>query len=340
MPLTTSATKLIWSKPVDGTTTATDWKGLHTVDESVHIYNPANGWIQNCNSTPFTAAGNNSPKKNAYPAYMAPDGENFRGINAVRVLSRDSGFTIDKLIAAGYDRYLSAFSILIPAAIASFDQAAKNGDSVYAVLKEPVDILRQWDFYTGENSVATTLAIEWAQQLGPDIQRVYVDEGESDQVQKTKAFAAHATVRQLLQPLQKVVQELRGKFGKWQIPWGDINRFQRLSGDLQGKFDDSQPSLPVGYASALWGMLPSYNSRYLPGTSKRYGFSGNSFICAVEFGKRIKAKSLLAGGQSGNPASKHFTDQALMYTKGEFKDVLFYKEDVLKAVETSYHPGE
>lgn len=332
--------KLIWSKPVDGTTRATEWKGLHTVDETVHIYNPPNGWIQNCNSTPFTAAGNSSPKKSAYPAYMAPDGENFRGINAVRVLSRDSGYTIDKVIAAGYDKYLSAFSILIPAVVVAFDQAVKNGDSVYAALKEPVSVLRQWDFCAGENSVATTLAIEWAQLLGPDIQRVYIDEGESDQVQKTKVFAAHATAQQLLQPLQKVVNELTGKFRKWQIPWGDINRFQRLSGALQEKFDDSQPSLPVGYASALWGMLPSYNSRYLPGTNKRYGFSGNSFICAVEFGKRIKAKSLLAGGQSGNPASKHFTDQALMYTKGQFKDVLFYKEDVLKAVERNYHPGE
>lgn len=332
--------KLVWSKPVDGTTRATEWKLLHTVDETVHIYNPANGWIQNCNSTPFTAAGNSSPKKSAYPPYMAPDGENFRGINAVRVLSRDSGYTIDKVIAAGYDRYLSAFSILVPAVVAAFDQVVKNGDSVYAALKEPVAVLRQWDFYAGENSVATTLAIEWAQQLGPDIQRVYIDEGESDQVQKTKAFAAHATAQQLLQPLQNIVQELTDKFGKWQTPWGDINRFQRLSGALQEKFDDSQPSLPVGYASALWGMLPSYNSRYLPGTSKRYGFSGNSFVCAVEFGKRIKAKSLLAGGQSGNPASKHFTDQALMYTQGQFKDVLFYKEEVLKAAEKTYHPGE
>ena len=73
---------------------------------------------------------------------------------------------------------------------------------------------------------------------------------------------------------------------------------------------------------------------------KRYGYNGNSFICAVEFGKKVKAKSLLAGGQSGNPASKHFSDQAEMYTKGIFKDVLFYKEDVLKHVERQYRPGE
>jgi acyl-homoserine lactone acylase PvdQ len=332
--------KLNWSKPVDGTSTATEWKGLHKVEETVHIYNPANGWIQNCNSTPFTGAGTNSPKKENYPSYMAPDGENFRGINAVRVLDKEQKFTIDKIIAAGYDRTLSAFEILTPALINAFEKSTKPGDSLYEQLKEPIAILKTWDYRTAAESVATTLAIEWAQKLEPSIQQVYIDEGEADQVQKTKQFAATATAQQLLQPLNLVLNELNAKFGKWQMPWGELNRFQRLSDDIQLKFDDSQPSLPVPFASALWGMLPSFNSRYFPGTDKRYGVSGNSFVCAVEFGKRIKAKSLLAGGESGHQASKHFTDQAEMYTKGIFKDVLFYKEDVIKAAQRSYHPGE
>jgi len=87
-------------------------------------------------------------------------------------------------------------------------------------------------------------------------------------------------------------------------------------------------------------MLPSYNSRYYPGTKNRYGVSGNSFVCAVEFGKKVVAKSLLAGGESGDPSSPHFKDQLSMYAKGKFKDVLFYKEDVLQHVEKEYHPGE
>jgi len=113
-----------------------------------------------------------------------------------------------------------------------------------------------------------------------------------------------------------------------------------LTGELSEKYNDDQPSIPDGFVSSLWGMLPSYATRSYPGTKKRYGVGGNSFICAVEFGKKIKAKSLLAGGESGNPASTHFGDQALMYTKGQFKDVLFYKEDILKNAEKTYHPGE
>lgn len=332
--------KFDWAKPVDGTTSATDWKGLHPVNESVHLYNPPNGWIENCNSTPYTAAGNYSPKRENYPAYMAPDGQNFRGINAVKLLSGQKDYTIDKVIAAGYDNYLAAFEVLVPALINAFEKTATNSNKYY-LLKEPIDILKAWDYRCGENSVATTLAVEWGQRLLPAIYRTQVADGEEDgQVTKTKLFAARASAENFLQPLQETISDLQNKFGRWQLPWGEINRFQRISGDIDQQYNDEAPSLPVGFASSTWGMLPSYSSRSFTGTKKRYGVNGNSFICVVEFGKKVRAKSLLAGGQSGHKESPHFDDQALMYTKGEFKEVLFYKEDVLKHAEKTYHPGQ
>ncbi|HEY9364196.1 MAG TPA: penicillin acylase family protein [Chitinophagaceae bacterium] len=332
--------KFDWAKPVDGTTSATDWKGLHPVNESVHLYNPPNGWIENCNSTPYTAAGNYSPKRENYPAYMAPDGQNFRGINAVKLLSGQKDYTIDKVIAAGYDNYLAAFEVLVPALINVFEKTATNSNKYY-LLKEPIDILKAWDYRCGENSVATTLAVEWGQRLLPAIYRTQVADGEEDgQVTKTKLFAARASAENFLQPLQETISDLQNKFGRWQLPWGEINRFQRISGDIDQQYNDEAPSLPVGFASSTWGMLPSYSSRSFTGTKKRYGVNGNSFICVVEFGKKVRAKSLLAGGQSGHKESPHFDDQALMYTKGEFKEVLFYKEDVLKHAEKTYHPGQ
>lgn len=331
---------LNWGKVMDGTTAATEWKGLHKVNETVHVYNPANGWIQNCNSTPFTVSGDLSPKKKDYPAYMAPDGENFRGINAVRVLSKENKFTIDKMIKAGYDTYLAAFELLIPALIRNYDATVTADNAYYKDLVEPINVLKQWDYRVAENSVATALAIEWAQLLGPGIRKVYIEDGETDQVDATQHFADSASAAQLLNTMLEVVRMFQQKYGKWNIAWGEINRFQRVSNDIQQKYDDTKESVPVAFASSAWGMLPAYNSNYYPGTKKRYGTSGNSFICAVEFGPRIKAKSLLAGGVSGNIQSPHFNDQLLMYTKGQFKDVLFYKEDVLKHVERSYHPGE
>lgn len=329
-----------WSKPVDGSIAATEWKGLHPVSQSVHCYNPPNGWLQNCNSTPFTVAGENSPQKAKYPAYMAPDGENFRGINAVRVLKEEKKYTLDKVIAAGYDTRLAAFEVLVPALLRAYSQYNGQGDSLHASLAAPIDLLKQWDYRSGEQSVATTLAIEWGQRLLPAIQQMAMPEDEeADQVVKTKYFVANAPAKDLLMPLAAAIRELQLKFGRWQVAWGEINRFQRVSGDIEQPYSDNANSLPVGFASSTWGMLPSYTGRYFPGTKKRYGVNGNSFVCAVEFGPKIKAKSLLAGGQNGHPDSKHFFDQGSMYAKGQFKDVLFYKEEVQKHAEQTYHPG-
>ncbi|MBS1654897.1 MAG: penicillin acylase family protein, partial [Bacteroidetes bacterium] len=194
-------TKYDWSKPVDGTIKATEWKGLHTLDETVHLYNPPNGWLQNCNSTPFTCAGIYSPKKKDYPAYMAPDGENFRGINAVRVLGENNKYTIDKVIKAGYDTRLSAFEVLVPALISCFEKNVLYNDSLYALLIGPVTVLKNWDERCGENSIATTLAVEWGQRLLPAIFRTkVVDDEEDDQVNRTHQFAATAGVKELLLP--------------------------------------------------------------------------------------------------------------------------------------------
>ncbi|MEO6541977.1 MAG: penicillin acylase family protein [Ferruginibacter sp.] len=333
-------TRYDWTKPVDGTIKATEWLGQHAIDQIVQSINPPNGWLQNCNSTPFTVAGSNSPKKINYPPYMAPDGENFRGINAVRVLTKGNSYTLDRVIRAGYDTYLAAFEKTIPALLTALEKNNYANDSMFSQLQEAIKILKEWDLRCNENSVATTLAIEWGQRLIPKMANS-VDEYEFlDQVTRTERFAAKASAADLIEPLIAAIKDLQNNFGKWQMPWGEINRFQRISSDMNNKFDDNQPSIPVGFASSAWGMLPSYASKTFPGTKKRYGVNGNSFICAVEFAKKVRAKSLLAGGESGDPNSKHFFDQGTMYSKGQFKDVLFYKEDVLKHVERSYHPGE
>ncbi len=329
--------KYNWEEPVDGAIAATEWQGFHTVAESVHLYNPENGWLQNCNSSPFTVAGKYSPKKEDYANYLAPDGENFRGINAVRVLNEGKNYDIEKVIAAGYDTRLSAFEVLVPALIKAYETQILNSDTVYANLKEAITIFKNWDYRSGENSVATTLAVMWGEKL---LRKIYSVSNSDDQVEKTKQFANTASAGELVMPLLEVIKELETNFGHWQMPWGEINRFQRISNDLNNKFDDGKPSFPVGFVSSTWGMLPSYSSRTFAGTKKRYGVNGNSFIAAVEFGKKVKAKSLLAGGESGDPTSKHFFDQGEMYSKGKFKDVLFYKKDVKKNTERKYHPGK
>jgi acyl-homoserine-lactone acylase len=206
---------------------------------------------------------------------------------------------------------------------------------------DPLLVLKNWDYYSRENSLATMLAIEWANLILPSIRETKVP-GNDDPgfVEQTNEFARSAPANSLLKPFSQVIMDMNNKWGRWQVTWGEINRFQRISNDIEQKYNDDSLSVPVGFAPALWGQLPSYSSKYFSGTKKRYGINGNSFICAVEFGKKVKAKSLLAGGESGNPRSLHFKDQLEMYSKGKFKDVLFYREDVEKNAEKKYHPGE
>lgn len=336
-----------WGHPVDGTIAATEWNGLHHVKDIVQVINPASGWIQNCNSTPYTASGKSSPDKTRFPRYMAPDGENFRGVNAARLLAGSGNdFTLEKIISVGYDSTLAAFEVLIPALVRSFEETypatvnVETTDSLYTILKEPIALLKKWDYKSGQHSIATTLAVEWAQLLNESIHNVYINEGEPDQVTATKSYAAAATASELLQPMAALVKELIRIHGTWKVEWGSINRYQRINGDFFLNFDDGKPSIPVGFAASTWGQLPSYSSGYYVSNRKRYGTGGNSFICAVEFGDRIKARSLLAGGNSSDRSSPFYETQALMYSRGQFKDVLFYREDVIKNKVKEYHPGE
>ncbi|MGZ3908528.1 MAG: penicillin acylase family protein [Flavisolibacter sp.] len=328
-----------WSLPVDGSSAATEWKGVHQLDEIVHLYNPASGWIQNCNSTPFTASGSSSPQKKDYPEYMAPDGQNARALNAARLLGSTKNITLDKIIEIGYSHYLTAFDILLPSLFRSYD-GTEPADSLKKLLLPVMDILKSWDRNSGTASIATTLAIEWATRLMSLAPAPKTDRQATNSIAIFQWLATHVTPEKQLKMMRESLEDLQARFGTWRIAWGDINRYQRNAKSTNTQFDDQSWSLPVGLASGTWGSLPSFNSRRFANTNKRYGVSGNSFIAAVEFGKRIKARTIMTGGESFDPASKNFTDQAEGFLEGKFKEVYFYKEDVIRHAVRTYHPGE
>ena len=321
-----------YRKPVDGSNPATDWQGLHPVDEAIVVINPENGWIQNCNSTPFTSAAEFSPKIENYPNYMSINQENFRGVHAMRLLENANNLTLDKLIELAYDPYLPAFEALIPGLVTAFDQTA----NVNQDLKEPMDVLRNWDYTVTKESVAMSLA----QYYGT----IYKSKGESPQgmsdMVRVTYFGNESPLAERLAMLELAIAKLTEDFGSWNTPWGDISRYQRLNGEIDLKFDDDAPSIPVGLASGRWGSLAAYGSRTKQITKKIYGTRGNSFVAMVEFGDKVIAKTMLAGGQSGDPKSPHFNDQAQRYADRQFKDVAFYREDVEKRADSKYHPGE
>jgi acyl-homoserine-lactone acylase len=323
-----------WSKPVDGSNPATEWKGIHTVEESPLIRNPASGWLYNTNNWPFTAAGPSSPKKENYPAYMETGGENPRGIHAIRVLSAKKDFTPTSLIAAAFDSYMPAFEMLIPPLLQDYDQFGVNSEA-RTKWAEPIAALRAWDKRWSITSVPTTLAVYW----GEELQRAVGPEARQAGVAVDEYMVRPAARDQRLRALSRAIDRLTADFGTWKTPWGDINRFQRLTGDIVQPFNDAAPSIPVGFASARWGSLASFGARTYPGTKKMYGTSGNSFVAVVQFGDSVRAKAISAGGESGDPKSPHFADQAVRYTTGELRDVYFYRSQLKNHTEREYHPG-
>jgi acyl-homoserine lactone acylase PvdQ len=328
-----------WELPVDGTIAATEWKGIHALSETVHLLNPATGWIQNCNSTPFTSAGESSPDRTAYPKYMAPDGQNTRGLNAIRLLKDKQNISLDGLIEIGYNRYLTAFDILLPSLFKAYDVLAET-DSNKSKLKEPIEILKKWNKVSDTNSVATTLGVDWAAKMNGMIPFAPTREENTEIVGRLNQVTTVVEGKQQLQLLSSVIDNLISIYGFWEVPWGTINRYQRLTGKFEEEYNDTKRSFAVALTTSKLGSLPAFESRSYNGTKGRYGFSGNSFIAAVEFGPRLKAKSIVTGGQSNNPASNHFTDQAPGFINGKFKEIFFYPEDVMKNKEKIYRPGE
>jgi acyl-homoserine lactone acylase PvdQ len=327
--------KFDWAKPVDGGNPATEWRGVMSVDETPGLLNPATGWLYNTNNWPWSAAGPNSPKQADYPAYVDKGTEESpRGFHALRVLDKKKDFTVDSLISAAYDSYLPAFEVLMPRLLKAYD-AAPASSPLKAKLSAQVTALRGWDYRWSTSSVPTALAVYWGEELG----RRVGEEARKAGVTADHYMANSATADEQLQALAAASDKLTADFGKWNTPWGDINRFQRLTGDIVQPFSDAGPSIPVGFTSSRWGSLASFGAKSYKDTKKMYGNTGNSFVAVVEFGDTVRAKAVSAGGESGDPKSKHFKDQAERYSTGSLRDVYFYPAQLTGHTERTYHPG-
>ncbi len=324
-----------YTKPVDGADPATDWKGLTPLDKAPHVLNPPNGWVFNTNNWPYTAAGPYSPKQADYPKYMDTVGETPRGVHAQLVLKDAKNLTLGGLIDKAYDPYLTAFARLVPTLVAAYD-ATPDGDPLKAKVAEQVAALKAWDDKWSAKSTETSLAVFWGEAMWAKAAPAAKAQG----LNTYDYMADKLTAAEKLSALAEASDRLTADFGSWKTPWGQINRFQRNDGSIVQTFDDAKPSIPVPFTSAQWGSLASFGAKRYPGTKKYYGTLGNSFVAVVEFGDKVRARAVSAGGESGDPASPHFADQALRYSLGNLRDVYFYPEDVKAHAVKTYRPGQ
>ncbi|MFJ8948719.1 penicillin acylase family protein [Streptomyces sp. NPDC102381] len=323
-----------YMKPVDGSDPATDWHGLHTLDSMPQAVNPKSGWAFNSNNWPWTAAGADSPHASDYPRYFDKAGENPRGPHAIRVLTSSRNFTPHSLIEGAFDPYLTAFARLLPGLVKAWDHLPTSSTQKRK-LAAPTALLRDWNHRWSAASKATSLAVFWGEALWALVSKAAADAGLS----VWDYMADRATDTQRLTALESAVDRLTQDFGSWQVPWSEINRYQRNDGAITQTFDDAKPSYPVPFTSAQWGSLASFGAKRYPGTKRYYGTSGNSFVAVVEFGPRLRAWAVTAGGASGHPDSPHFGDQVKRYASGDLRRVYFYPEELEGHVERRYRPG-
>jgi acyl-homoserine-lactone acylase len=311
-------TRFDYTRPVDGSDPATDWQGYHTLSEIPQVVNPANGWAFNVNDGPWWAAGKDSPKQQAFAAYFDDTGRGPRTAAAQRVLAAQPKFTLDSLIAAAYDPWLPLFAEQLPGLIAAHGKAPDPARA------EAIKLLAKWDHRRSLTSTETSLAVFWAEALAAKgaeaaaAQRISVQDWMATQANDAQKVAA----------LDEAMARLTADFGSWQVPWGEINRFQRNDGAIIQRFDDTKPSTSVPFVSSRWGALAAFEAQRRTGTKRYYGTGGNSFVAVVEFGPRVRARAVTVGGLNSNPASPHFNDQAERYAQGNLRAVYFYPEDL------------
>jgi acyl-homoserine-lactone acylase len=329
-------TTLDWTKPVVGSNPATRYRGILSFDETPNILNPKTGWLYNSNNWPWSAAGPDSPKREAFPRYVETGVEETpRGWHALRVLTGSGDWTMQRLTAAAFDSYLPAFERMLPPLLAAYD-ALPAADSLKPRLADQITALRGWDYRWGATSVPTSLAVYWGTLATRRVSEAARAQGLSPQTY----IAGRAAPEALLDALAAASDSLTAQFGTWRTPWGDINRFQRINDSIAPHFDDAQPSIPIPFTSSMWGSLASFGARPYPNTKKWYGSSGNSFVAVVEFGDSVRAMAVTAGGESGDPASPHFNDEAGRYAHGALREVYFYRSQLVGHTEREYHPGE
>jgi penicillin amidase len=312
------AAKVDWTKPLDGSSPESEWQGYHKFEELPQLTNPPTGFLQNCNSTPFLTTTEGNPVKDVYPSYMVREPDTPRARLSRRILSAKDKFSFDELARAAFDTTVIEAETFVPALVDEWENL-KQADAARAEkLIAAVAELRSWDRVSTIDSKAMTLFV--------------LSYERASRVRDTAPWPK-------IRALETVISNLERDWGTWQVPWGEINRLQRVHTSGSELFNDASPSLPVPGAAGPLGIIFSFYSRPEKGQKRRYGFLGNTYVSVIEFGREPQARSLLVFGESADSASAHYLDQARLYAAGKMKPSWFTLAEIKQHSGRSYHPG-
>jgi penicillin amidase len=307
--------KYDWSEPVDGADPGTEWQGYHALAELPQVTNPAAGYVQNCNATPFLATGGDgNPDASQFPPYLVSEDDNARSRISRRLLEQEEKFSFAEWERSTFDTTVIEAETWVPDLRAALD-ALPAGDRRRVRLEPAVELLEAWDGVSTIESPEMTLFVGMREQM------------------------LSRRVEDPLVALGNAMDGLEQTWGGWRVAWGEINRLQRSHSSGREGFSDERESLPVAGGPGPVGIVFNFYTRPQEGLKRRYGVAGHSFVSVVEFSRPPRAKSILVFGQSHDESSPHWFDQSRLFAEQRYKPAHFTREEVEADAQRVYHPG-
>ena len=312
------------SVPIPATGSADIWTRLITLDSLPQVQNPPGGYVHNENDAPHFANLRALLDTARYPDNVERGELRLRSQHALQLIANTKKFSLEEVVRRKHSYRMLLADRVKDDLLRTVKTSAPAGDST---LRRAAAVLQAWDNTVAPESRGGLLFETWWRRY--------------QQQARDTAFAVKWSWRELttsprglgqpekaLQSLQWAALEMLRKYGALDVTWGDIHRVRRGNVDV-----------PVGGCSGALGCFRVLTYEEQP-DGKRIANSGDGWVLAVEFGARApRAYSVLAYGQSTDPASPNHADQAAMFARGEMKPVRFLAKDVLAHTVRTYSPA-